>query len=104
MLPAKGKSFDPTKIPQAVRKAGFTPGEIQVTAVGILRDKNTLLLEMPGPPSQFLLAGGAKADELRGRRDLLGKRVRINGKLHPSHAERVPGLTVEQWTVLDDGR
>ena len=104
VLPAKGKSFDPTRIPKAVQNAGFSPGEVQVTAGGILRDKGNLLLEMPGSPGQFVLAGGAKAEELGKRRDLLGRRLRITGKLHPSHAERTPGLTVEQWTPVDDRR
>ena len=100
VLPAKEKSFDPTRIPKAVKDAGFTPGEVEVTAVGSLTRKDgLLLLEMPGALRQFVLAGGPKAEELMGRRDLLGKEVRVLGKLHPSHGERPPGLTVERWAL-----
>jgi len=104
VLPAKEKSFDPTKIPKAVKDAGFTPGEVEVTAEGSLTRKNSLLLlEMPGPVRQFVLAGGARAEELTGRHDLLGKRVRVSGRLHPSHADRPPGLTIERWTLIGSG-
>ncbi len=93
-----GKSFDPTRIPKAVKGAGFTPGEIEVTAVGTLvRRKDLLLLEMVGARREFVLAGGAKAEEVEKRADLLGQRLRVTGKLHPSHAEQPPGLTVEIW-------
>ncbi len=100
MLPTREKGFDPTRIPKAVKDAGFTPGEVEVTAAGSLgRKDDLLLLEMPGPVRQFVLAGGAKADELRARSDLLGKRLRVTGKLHPSHADSPPGLSVERWTL-----
>ncbi len=105
MLPAQEKSFDPTRIPKAVKDAGFTPGEIEVTAVGtFLREKDLLLLKMAGPVTQFVLAGGAKAEELKGHSDLPGKRVRIAGRLHPSHTDRPPGLTVESWALIGPTR
>jgi hypothetical protein len=98
VLPAKGKSFDPTKIPRAVKDAGFTPGEIKVTVVGTLVSKaGMLLLQMPGVFAEFVLAGGVRADELKKRHDLLQKKLRVTGNLHPSHADRPPGLTVERW-------
>ena len=99
--PTAGKSFDPTKIPKAVKDAGFTPGEIEVTATGTLARENGLLrLKMLGPVQQFVLAGGAKVEELNNRSDLLGKRVQVTGKLHPSHADQPPGLTVDSFVVL----
>lgn len=102
LLPAAGKSFDPTRIPKAVKDAGFTPGEVDVTAIGTLTTKKEwLLLEMSGLVQEFVLAGGAKADELKKQSNLLGRRLRVKGKLHPSHADRPPGLTVEQWRLVD---
>lgn len=99
--PAEGKSFDPTRIPKAVKDAGFSPGEIEVTAAGTLRSEKDLLLEMTGPVPKFVLADGAKAGELEKRSDLLGQRVRVTGKLHPSHADKPPGLTVESWAPVE---
>jgi hypothetical protein len=102
--PAPGKSFDPTKIPKAVKDAGFTPGTIEVNATGTLSLKDGLLmLEMAAPPRRFALAGGARAGELRERSDLLGKRLRVTGELHPSHADRPSGLTVEAFEPLEAG-
>jgi hypothetical protein len=101
VLPVKGKSFDPTRIPKAVKDAGFTPGEIAITAVGTLAGTNELRqLEMPGLVLRFILAGGAKIEELKRQSDLLGKRLRVSGRLHPAHGDRPPGLTVERWTRI----
>ena len=100
--PAEGKSFDPTQIPRAIKDAGFSAGEIELTAVGTLgKQEDFLLLELSGAVRKFVLAGGAKAEELEGRAELLGKRLRVTGKLHPSHADRPPGLTVERWALAD---
>ena len=100
--PAEGKSFDPTQIPRAIKDAGFGAGDIELTAVGTLgKQEDFLLLELSGAVRKFVLAGGAKAEELEGRPELLGKRLRVTGKLHPSHADRPPGLTVERWALAD---
>lgn len=73
-------------------------GKVVDGAVGTLSRQNELLiLETPGPVRQFVLAGGQKVIELEQRRDLLGQRLRISGKLHPTHANKSPGLTVERW-------
>ena len=102
LSPAEGKSFDPTKIPQAVRQAGFMPGEIEVTAVGRLTvEDNFPRLEMSGAVEQLILAGGAKAEELRERSSLIGRRLGVTGVLHPSHADKPPGITVERWELMD---
>lgn len=99
-MPAKGKAFDPTRIPKAVKEAGFTPGEIEVTAAGTLVSKGEMLvLQLSGVVPEFVLAGGAKADELKNRTELFQKKLRVTGKLHPSHADRPPGLTVERWSL-----
>lgn len=102
VLPAKGKTFDPRKIRKAVKEAGFTPGDIAVTAVGTLQRKDNLLrLEMPGPVPHFVLAGGAKAEQLEKHQDLLGQRLQVKGTLHPSHADKPPGLSVEEWKLAE---
>jgi hypothetical protein len=101
ITPAAGKSFDPARIAKAVKDAGFTPGPIEVTAVGTLVEKDGLLvLEMAGPLAQFVLADGAREEDLKQRHDLRGQRLRVTGKLHPSHADQPPGLTVERFEPL----
>ena len=96
--PVPGRSFNPTEIPKAVKDAGFTPGEIKLTAAGTLAKKGDLLrLEMTGALAVLVLAGGERAGELEKRSDLLGRRVRVRGALHASHGDQPPGLTVEGW-------
>ncbi|MCI0624433.1 MAG: hypothetical protein L0387_22770 [Acidobacteria bacterium] len=98
--PKAGTSFDPTKIPKAVKDAGFTPGDIEVTAVGTLKTEgDLLLLEMYGPVPRFVLAGGQNWEELKRRSDFVSKRLQVRGKLHPYHADRPPGLTVERFEI-----
>lgn len=83
-----------------MKDAGFTPGNIEVTAAGsVVRKGDLLLLEMPGPVRQFVLADGPKAEELKRQPDLPGKRLLVIGKLHPSHADRPPGITVERFEL-----
>ncbi len=102
VTPAEGKSFDPAEIPKAVRKAGFAPGDVHVTAVGILAKTDELLaLEMTGKLEKLVLAGGAKVDDLSQKPELLGRLVRVSGKLHPSHDDKPPGLTVEAWETAE---
>lgn len=100
MLPAEGKIFDPTEIPEAVRKAGFDPGELRLVVVGRLGQEDGLVLELEGPLPKLVLAGGEQIDALREKPELLGRDVRITGQLHGSHGDRPPGLTVERWEEL----
>lgn len=98
MLPKPGKSFDPLLIRKAIQDAGFSLRELVVTADGILtRGKDFLELEVPGLKQAFVLSGGRRAGELDAATDLMGKRVRVTGRLHPSHADQLPGLTVEDF-------
>ncbi len=98
VFPKPGKSFDPALIPKAIKDAGFSAPEVLVTAEGTLaKGKESLELSIPGPKFTFVLAGGAQADSLTKRADLIGQKIRLTGKLHPSHADRPPGLTVEDF-------
>ncbi len=86
-----------------MKNAGFTPREIMVIISGkLVREGDFLRLKTTGPVPEFVLASGAKADELSGRADLLGKRVRVTGKLHPAHAEKPPGITVDAFEVAPE--
>ena len=103
VLPAAGANFDPTEIPEVVRRTGFDPGEIRLVAVGKLgHEDDLLLLELEGPLPELVLAGGERIGELAERAELLGREVRIGGVLHGSHGDRPPGLTVDSWEATSD--
>ena len=98
VFPGGKAGFDPTRIPDALRKAGFTAGKIRVTAVGTLaKDGEIFSLKMDGPLEQLILAGGPSIDELAREEKVLGSRLRVKGEFHPSHGDKPPGLTVESW-------
>ena len=74
VFPKPGKSFDPVLIPKAIQDAGFTATEVVVTADGTLaKEEEFLNLDVPGLNHPFVLAGGAQAEALRKRADLVGK-------------------------------
>ncbi len=98
MFAKPGISFDPTAIPSAIKGAGFTSQDIVVTVEGTMSQRQGFLeLKVPGLVRPFVLSGGQRVDELRNEMDLLGKNIRIVGLLHPSNADRPPGLTVESF-------
>jgi hypothetical protein len=98
VFPGPGKSFDPTPIPQAIKDAGFSAPEVVVEADGTLAKRNGLFeLDVPGLKHPFSLSGGPQMEALGGRTDLVGKEIRISGKLHLGPDDLVPGLTVESF-------
>lgn len=98
VFPKTGKSFDPAEIPKAIKDAGFSAPEVVATVDGSLRrGKEFLELEVPGLKHVFVLAGGAKEEALKQRAHLIGKKLLITGKLHPSHGGLPPGLSVEDF-------
>ncbi len=98
VFPRPGKSFDPVLIPQAIKDAGFSAPEVVASVEGTLvREKEFLELSVPNLKHPFVLAGGAQAEALGSRPDLVGKRVQMTGKLHGSHGDQPPGLTVENF-------
>lgn len=81
-----------------MKKAGFTARDIVVTVEGVTSQREGFLeLKVPGLVRPLVLSGGKRVDELRNEMDLLGKNIRIVGLLHPSNADRPPGLTVESF-------
>ena len=100
VLPREKKSFDPTRLPKAVKDAGFTPGAIELTAVGTLVWKDgSLGLEMEGALRILTLAGGGKEAELVSRSNLLGQRVAVTGNFQVNQEGRAPTLTVAEWKI-----
>ena len=98
VFPKRGESFDPTLIPKAIKDAGFTATEVEVVADGTLVKRSGLLeLNIPGLKQPFGLTGGPQAQTLARRGDLVGKHIRITGKLEPAHGHSPPGLTVESF-------
>lgn len=102
VFPKNGKSFDPALIRKAIKEAGFSAPETTATVDGTLVRRKTagnesLELEVPGLNHPFMLAGGPQGDALQKRTDLIGKKIRVTGSVHPSHANLPPGLTVESF-------
>lgn len=98
VYPKTGKSFDPIQIPKAVRDAGFTPAGLEVVADGTLATKNGAMeLDVPGLPHPFLLVGGQQIEALKKRSDLMGKRIRVSGKLAVAQSGHPPSLSVENF-------
>lgn len=98
VFPKPGKSFDPALIPKAIKDAGFSAPEVIFTADGILaQGKEFLELKIAGIKHPFLLADGAQGESLKKRAELLGKKIRVTGKLQPAHGDFPPGLTVEAF-------
>ncbi len=95
MYAKAGRSFDPVLIPKAIRDAGFTARYIVVTAVGTFsKGSDFLKLDVPGF-RRLDLVGGARGDELSGRSDLFGKRIRVTGRLNAG--ANPPRLSVEEF-------
>ena len=98
MSPEPGKSFDPVLIPKAMEDAGFTASEVFVTVEGTLVEGGGFLeLQIPGLKRSITLGGGAQAEAIEKRSDLLGKRIHLVGILHPGQMDRPPILSVEKF-------
>lgn len=100
ITPKPGKSFDPALIPKAVKDAGFSAPEVTFTATGRLEQEGSaLLLSVPGLRQPFRLSGGEQWSRLEQRTELLGKPVKITGKLQPAKGKAPPGMSVESFRV-----
>ncbi len=98
VFPKPGKTFDPALIPKAVRDAGFSATEIVVQADGTLvQDTQGLHLTVPGLSYSFVLSDGPGGDALAKREDLLGKAIRVTGKLRVTNSNQPSELTVEDF-------
>jgi len=96
--PEPGKSFDPVLIPKAMKDADFTASEVLVMVEGTLVEGGGFLeLQVPGLKRSFALDGGSQVEALEKRADLLGKRIRLSGRLHSGDADRPPLLSVEEF-------
>ena len=108
LLVLDGQVPDIGEVKAAIKKAGFTPKAITLTAVGILEvSKEKALLRLRGSDSEFLLfrsgrdpkgALDAKTRELLLGLAERGALVAITGEVHP-HVDAAPALsasTVEE--------
>ena len=102
MWSAEGKSFDPRLLRKTVSDAGFSAPEVEITVSGkLVSREEDLYLESGAPVAAFVLRGGEVVEALRGKKDLIGQRLRLRGQLHASHADQPPGLTVEEWKIIE---
>ncbi len=98
---AQGASIEVGQIPQAIRKAGFTPGKLEVTASGTLvADGDRTVFHDPGSDQRMLLLDVPRELEETVRHALeTGDTVRLRGVVH-FHADELPGLTPESLEEL----
>jgi hypothetical protein len=102
VFPKPGKSFDPVLIPKAIHDAGFTATEVEVVADGTLEARNGALeLDVAGLNHPFVLAEGAQESQLRKQSDLIGKKIRVTGKVSAGNGGSPPRLTVEGFQPAD---
>ena len=97
-LEAKGgESIAVGQIPEAVERAGFTPGEITVDAEGRVTtdEQGRVVLQVSGTDQAFLLATfEAKMEERLHSLAARGASVNVQGPLHP-HADDLSAISPE---------
>ncbi len=99
MLPKENQSFDPAKIPDAIKKAGFSVPKIEIVAKGTAEKwKDMFALRVFGQQQVFVLAGGEQITAFQ-QKIVAGNQVRITGIFHGSHGDAPPGLTVEKFEI-----
>lgn len=97
-LAAKEKeSINVEQVPEAIKKAGFTPGAIKVEAIGTVRidEQQRMLFQLRGQNQSFLLVDmkvGAK-EQLRSFAET-GAMIEIKGVFH-RHVDEIPALSPE---------
>ncbi len=101
ITPKPGKSFNPSLIRKAVNDAGFTAGEVRLTARGkLVQYDKFLALKVPTLEQVIVMEGGNRSDELRQKSEFIGREFTVSGRLHPSHGDQPPGMTVDNWRLM----
>ena len=100
---SEGESIDFSSIPEAIRKAGFTPGAIDLTAVGTLAAGNEerTLFKVSGTDQEMLLVNlSAEIEERIAELAAAGVRIRVNGALH-FHTDEVSALEPNSVAAIE---
>lgn len=94
------QNFDPAKIPDAIKKAGFSVPKIEIIAAGTLEmSGDTLTLRVSGQPQAFALGGGDQFSAFQ-KAVAAGKKVRITGIFRAPKDKEPPAVTVEKFEEL----
>lgn len=96
----EGGSIEVGQIPPAIRKAGFTPGRLAITAAGtlVVDGERTVFHDAVGD-QRMLLVNVPRQLEARVRHALeTGGSIRLTGTVH-FHADELPRLTPESLEV-----
>lgn len=104
MRAAAGGSIDVAAIPRAVRKAGFTAGRVEVTALGTIHRKSDhWVLEIDGSRQELRVE--TAESELQGHLEEAaeaGSRIRVTGAVE-AEAEPMPILRPETIATTETG-
>ncbi|MCI0605460.1 hypothetical protein L0156_20950, partial [bacterium] len=97
VFPKENRSFDPTKIADAIKKAGFSAPRIEIIVKGVVEgSKDGFALRVLGQPRNFILQGGAKFMEFQ-KAFSVGEEAHISGTLQESKDNSPPKLSVENF-------
>ena len=103
MSASEGGSIDFSSIPEAIRKAGFTPGTADLTAIGTVSTGNEehSLFKVSGTDQEMLLVNLSEEIEKKiAEFAAAGVRMRVNGKLH-LHTDEVPALEPNSVAAIE---
>lgn len=107
----QGKAVDIDRLNEAVRKSGFTPGDIKINANGTFTDSNgNPALKVSGTDQIFLLVGNKthekeellseeKIAEIKTAAENGKKEISVTGYIH-KHGDFPPALSVESYEVM----
>jgi copper chaperone CopZ len=92
------------RLEPVVKDAGFTPGEISLTAIGrITQLENTPMFQVSGPEMTFIIKSNSVFEKLHAELAGMDKLVRVTGRLaqetpagHHAHPHT---LTIEEYTI-----
>ena len=103
MSASEGESIDFSSIPEAIRKAGFTPGAIDLSAVGTLSagDGERSVFKVSGTDEEMLLVDLSEEIERKiAEFSATGVRMRVHGVLR-SHTDELPTLEPNRVTAIE---
>ena len=103
MSASEGESIDFSSLPEAIRKAGFTPGPVDITAVGTVSvgAAEGALFKVSETDQEMLLVNlSAEIEKKIAEFAEAGVRMRVHGALH-FHSDELPGFEPDSVEAIE---